>query len=219
MTKPRRVRRDPDAAKALILDATEQLMLNEGYAGVTTRAVAKLAGLAPGLVHYYYPTTDDLLVAAYRRTTERNFAKLTQALQSDEPLRELWRLQTEATPMALAVEFMALANHRKAIKAEIARYADHARDLQAAAIARTLVKPPLDPAVCPPSCLSTLLASVARTLIMEQSVGISHGHAETRAFMQWALEKLAEGSAAALSAADAGGRPDAPGPLKDGGGS
>jgi AcrR family transcriptional regulator len=189
--KAKRVRRDPEVAKTLILDATERLMLDEGYAAVTTRAVAKLAGLAPGLVHYYYPSTDDMLVAAYRRTTEHNFERLTRALKADDPLRELWRLQTEATPMALAVEFMALANHRKAIKAEIARYADYARDLQAQAIARALRDAPIDPAICPPACLSTLLASVARTLIMEQSVGISHGHAETRAFMHWALDRLA----------------------------
>ena len=102
-------------AKKLILDATERLMLDEGYAAVTTRAVAKLAGLAPGLVHYYYPSTDDLLVAAYRRTTEANFERLTEALQSDDPLRELWRLQTEATPMALAVEFIALAKEHGTI--------------------------------------------------------------------------------------------------------
>jgi AcrR family transcriptional regulator len=195
-TKAKRVRRDPEVAKGLILDATERLMLDEGYAAVTTRAVAKLAGLAPGLVHYYYPSTDDLLVAAYRRTTERNFVRLTRALNSDDPLGELWRLQTEATPMALAVEFMALANHLKPIKAEIARYADYSRDLQAAAISRVMRDPPIAPEICSATCLSILLASVARTLIMEQSLGISHGHAETRGFVQWALEQFVADSAA-----------------------
>lgn len=188
--KAKRVRREPEVAKGLILDATEQLMLAEGYAAVTTRAVAKCAGLAPGLVHYYYPSTDDLFVAAYRRTTQRNLEELTRALEAADPLQELWRLQTEAPPMALAVEFMALANHRKMIKAEIARYADHARDLQAAAVARVLRDAPVDADVCPPICLTTLVASVARTLIMEHSVGITNGHTETRRFMQWALERL-----------------------------
>lgn len=188
--KPKRVRRDPEMAKKLILDATERLMLDEGYAAVTTRAVAKLAGLAPGLVHYYYPSTDDLLVAAYRRTTEANFERLTEALQSENPVRELWRLQTEATPMALAVEFIALANHRKAIKAEIARYGDYARDLQAAAISRVMENSPIDPAICPPICFTTLMASVARALIMEQNVGISRGHVETQRFVQWMLGRI-----------------------------
>lgn len=188
--KAKRVRRDPEVAKTLILDATERLMIDEGYAAVTTRAVAKQAGLAPGLVHYYYPSTDDLLVAAYQRSTQANFEGLSRALESDDPVRELWRLQTEATQMALAVEFMALANHRKAIKAEIARYADYARELQAAAISPAMMNSSIDPAVCPPLCFTTLLASVARALIMEQTVGISRGHSETRAFVQWMLDRI-----------------------------
>lgn len=195
----KRVRRDPEVAKALILDAVERLMLEEGYAAVTTRAVAKLAGLASGLVHYYFPTTDDLLVAAYRRTTERNFESLTRALKADDPLRELWRLQTEATPVALAIEFIALANHRKAIQAEIARYADHARDLQADAIARVMEKSPIELKNCAPVCVSTLLAGVARALIMEQNVGISRGHAETTAFVQWLLDQVAPQPAPAVA--------------------
>jgi AcrR family transcriptional regulator len=194
--KAKRVRRDPEVTKALILDATERLMLDEGYAAVTTRAVAKLAGLAPGLVHYYYPSTDDVLVAAYRRTTERNFESLTEVLKSADPLREFWRFQTDAPHMALAMEFMALANHRKAIKAEIARYADYARDLQAEALAPALKQAPIDPEICPPVCVTTLLVSVARTLVMEQQAGITHGHAETQALMRWLLDRMAPTGAA-----------------------
>jgi AcrR family transcriptional regulator len=168
-------------------------MLDEGYAAVTTRAVAKRAGLTPGLVHYYFPSTDDLLVAAYRRTTARNFERLTRALEAEDPLRELWQLQTEATPMELAIEFIALARHRKVIGAEIARYADYARELQTAAIARALQGGSVDLGVCPPACISTLLAGVSRVLIMEGAVGISKGHAETRSFVQWMLDRLGPG--------------------------
>jgi AcrR family transcriptional regulator len=178
-------------AKALILDAVERLMLEEGYAAVTTRAVANLAGLAPGLVHYYYPSTDDLLVAAYRRATERTYESLAEVLRSADPVRAFWRFQTEAPGMALGVEFMALANHRKAIKAEIAQYADRGRDQQAEALAPALAKAPIDPDLCPPVCVATLLVSVARTLVMEQQVGISRGHAETAAFVQWLLGQVA----------------------------
>lgn len=194
--KAKRVRRDPEVAKALILDATERLMLDEGYAAVTTRAVAKLAGLAPGLVHYYYPSTDDVLVAAYRRTTQRNFESLTEVLKSADPLREFWRFQTDAPHMVLATEFMALANHRKAIKVEIARYADHARDLQAEALAPALKLAPIDPELCPPVCVTTLLVSVARTLVMERQAGISRGHAETQALMHWLLDRMAPAAVA-----------------------
>lgn len=189
-TKTKRIRRTPEVARKLILDATERLMLEEGYAAVTTRNVARLAGLAPGLVHYYYPSIDDLFVACYRRAIEGNLDRLTRALQADDPMRELWRLHTEATSMALAAEFIALANHRKAIRAELAAYGDRVRALETEAVLRLMQGSSIDPAVCPPVCLTTLLASVARGLIMEQTVGITRGHAETRAFVEWMLERL-----------------------------
>ena len=47
--KPRRVRREPEVARKLILDAAEQVMRDEGYTAVSTRRVAKDAGLAPAL--------------------------------------------------------------------------------------------------------------------------------------------------------------------------
>jgi AcrR family transcriptional regulator len=140
-------------------------------------------------VHYYYASIDDLLVEAYRRSTKDNFEILTRALESDDPVRELWRLQTEAHRMTLAIEFLALSNHHKVIKAEIARYADYARDLQAAAISKALEKF-VDPEICPPVCFTVLMAGVARALIIEESTGITRGHSETRAFAQWMLERI-----------------------------
>ncbi|MGK2908303.1 MAG: TetR family transcriptional regulator [Sphingobium sp.] len=41
--------------------------MEEGYAAVSGRKVAARAGLNASLIHYYFPTSDDLLVAAYRR--------------------------------------------------------------------------------------------------------------------------------------------------------
>src|SRR5262249_7375273 len=50
-----------------LLDAVERLMVREGYAAVTYRAVAAKAGVTAGLVQYYFPTLDDLFTAAIRR--------------------------------------------------------------------------------------------------------------------------------------------------------
>ena len=60
-------RRRPRGA---LLDAAEQLMLEEGYAAVTSRRVAAQAGLKPQLVHYYFRTMDDLFLAVFRRRAE-----------------------------------------------------------------------------------------------------------------------------------------------------
>src|SRR3546814_10072831 len=80
----------------------------------------------------------DLLLAVYRRAAARNLERVNQALASPQPLAALWALSTDPARTVLAAEFMALANHRKAIAGEIARNIEHSRELQAAAFARAL---------------------------------------------------------------------------------
>ena len=67
-------------------------MIDDGYAAVTYRAVAAKAGVTPALVQYYFPTLDDMFVAAIRRRAERNLEQLVDRLatRQDEPLRVIW---------------------------------------------------------------------------------------------------------------------------------
>lgn len=190
MTSTKRIRRDPSEAKALILRTAETIMLEEGYAAVSVRRVAKSAGVSSTLLHYYYPTADDLLVALYRGSSERDLEILERALAAEDPIAALWTYQVDSNRTVLAAEFLALANHRKAIKVEIARFAEHARDLQTRTIARILGTTDLDPEFGSAACISMLLTSVSRNLIIESTVGISSGHAEARAFVERQLERL-----------------------------
>jgi TetR/AcrR family transcriptional regulator len=58
----------PDAKnRGVLLDAAEQLMLEDGYAAVTSRRLAVRAGLKPQLVHYYFRTMDDLFLEVFPR--------------------------------------------------------------------------------------------------------------------------------------------------------
>ena len=186
----KRTRRDPAEAKLLILKTAERIMLEEGYAAVTIRHIGKCAGVSSTLVHYYYPTADDLLVALYRYASEKDLERLQQALDAPDVIMALWAYQTDSARTALGVEFLALANHRKVIRAEIARFAEHARRLQTAALAKALDVAGIDGASCSPACLSMLLTSVSRNLIMESGVGISSGHAEARAYVEASLRNL-----------------------------
>jgi AcrR family transcriptional regulator len=58
-----------------ILDATERIMLEEGYAGVSSRKVAARAGLKSKLLHYYFATMDDLFIAAFQRREDWHIAR------------------------------------------------------------------------------------------------------------------------------------------------
>src|SRR5204862_323990 len=127
---PRRIGAEDSKTRAQLLDAAEHLMIEEGYAAVTSRRVAAKAGLKPQLVHYYFRTMDDLFVALVRRGAEQNLKRQARALASPQPLRALWAFSTDPAGTAFIMEISALANHRKEIRAEWAAYAEQFRQLQ-----------------------------------------------------------------------------------------
>ena len=188
--KAKRVRRDPEVARRLILDAAERLMRDEGYAAVSTRSVAKAAGLAPALVHYYYPVTDDLFVALHARMTSRQSAELRAVLAAPDPLRALWDYQTTWSSTSLGVEFMALANHRKSIRDSIARRTEDARAELAALLAQRLRLREGMPVMPDADAIAVVLTGLARTLTNERSIGITRGHDGVRAVVEWGLRQI-----------------------------
>ena len=187
----KRIRRDPETTRKLILDETEKLMIEEGYAAVSSRRVAQELGLNAATVHYYYPTTDELFIALHRRMTERQLEELDKVLASEDPLEAFWRFQS-SSQTALGVEFLALSNHRKAIRDVLANSTNNARDAQVLRLNQAVGDLAVDPAVLPPVVLSTVLVAVGRLLANEERVGITRGHDEVRRFVDWALEKLAQ---------------------------
>lgn len=187
----RRIGAESSATRGQILDATEALMREEGYAAVSTRKVAARAGLKPSLVHYYFPTTDDLLLALFRKGADQSDVMIEQALASDDPLGALWTFFADASRTQLAIEFMALANHRKAIRAEIAEHSEHMRSIQVDALVAAMGARLAGVEGCPPAGLTVVLAGIGRALIMEGGLGVTSGHAEARAFVERLLEKLA----------------------------
>src|SRR5579859_1572077 len=138
MTSARRVTDESVKTRTAILDATEKIMREEGYAAVSSRRVAEQAGLKSQLVYYHFGTMDELFLALYRRNEEKFFSKHAKALASRNPLRALWQLSIDAMGTELELEFIALANHRKAIRGEIARTTRRFRELQVAVFARVL---------------------------------------------------------------------------------
>lgn len=190
MTAKRRVGTQQSVTRATILDATQSLMVEEGYASVSARRVATQAGVKPALVQYYFPTMDDLLLAVYRRAADRSIDNQVAALASPRPLHALWALSSDTAHAALAIEFMALANHRKSIRAEIAAYSERGRTLQADALRAILSNTRFAPDDFASAGVSLLLAGMARGLVMEHGLGISSGHGEARAIVERWLEEV-----------------------------
>jgi TetR/AcrR family transcriptional regulator len=200
MTSSRRIGAATSKTRAVLLDATEQLMLEEGYAAVSSRRVAAGAGVKASLVHYYFPTLDELFISVYRRRSEANLQRLVEDLQTDRPLHAIWEYASDPTGTSLTAEFLALANHRKAIQAEIAEVADRFRKVQLEALTRVFEGYGIDPELFPAAAIAVLMAAIPRVIVIEEALGMSAGHPEARALVERYLEKF-EGPAGGSPAA------------------
>jgi AcrR family transcriptional regulator len=181
----------PDAKnRGVLLDAAEELMLEDGYAAVTSRRVADRADLKPQLVHYYFRTMDEMFIEVFRRRATEGLDAQAKALDSPQPLWALWEFGTDPASTRLTMEFMGLANHRKALRAEIALYAERFREQQVEAITAALRRYGYEVSDVPPVVWAVFATSVSRILVMEQALGMSAGHAEMLAFCEEWLRRL-----------------------------
>lgn len=168
---------EPDARTAL-LDATERLMLTEGYAAATSRRVAAEAGVNAGLVYYYFGPMDNLFVEVFRRSAARMLGRQAEALASDQPLWALWDLIRDQTNTALNLEFLALGNHRKVVMDEMKDFSERFRHVQFDGLSKVLAKYGVDTAMWPPEAVMLLLDGVSRFMGEERAYGLSLGHAQ-----------------------------------------
>ncbi|MGI5460814.1 TetR/AcrR family transcriptional regulator [Streptomyces sp. CA-249302] len=195
MTAPRRMGTENSKTRQVLLDVTERLMLEEGYAAVGIRRVAREAEVAPALVLYYFRTLDDLFLAVLRRRGDEELERQIRLLDGPRPLRALWQLNSHPGN-ALTTEFTALANHRKTIRAELADRAERYREAQLEALTRRLAETGTElPPEVSPAVLLMLTNALGRIIMMENTMGMTTRHAEALAFVEQVLERY-EGTAA-----------------------
>ena len=190
-TTARRLGAETSKTRSVLLDAAERLMLEEGYAAVTSRRIAARADLKPQLVHYYFRTMDDLFLALFRRRADQGLERQVRALDDAQPLWSLWDLSRDPRGTALTMEFTALANHRKAIRAELSASAERYRAGLVEGFRSVLARYEIDETEYPPVVCAVLLTSISTFLVIEQvMLGMSTGHAETVAFVEDQIRRL-----------------------------
>jgi AcrR family transcriptional regulator len=187
-TSSRRVGAETSKTRDTLLDWVEKLMLEEGYPSVTYRVVAAKAGVAPSLVQYYFPTLDDIFIAAIRRYSERNLAHLTRAFEdrADDPLRAVWEYSWDEATGAMMTEFMALGNHRKSIRAEIAAVTEAVRKVQLEALTVKFGEDARFMGDISLPGLQLLMSGIPKLLNLEEGIGVKSAHADlTEAFERY----------------------------------
>lgn len=184
----RRVGAETSKTRDVLLDCVETLMLEEGYASVTYRVLATRAGVTPSLVQYYFPSLDDIFVAAIRRYSERNLAFLAETLErrAGDPLRAVWEYSWDEATGALMTEFMALGNHRKSIRTEIAAVTESVRKIQLDALVAKFGRDARFFGDLSLPALQLLMSGLPKFLNLEEGIGVKSAHAEvTEAFERY----------------------------------
>ena len=180
-TRKKRYVERPDVRKAL-LDAAETLFIEQGYASATVRQIAAKAGQKHQAIFYYFGSQEELLLALYQRAADLHEERLNVALESDDPIRGIWKVVSDPGTTVLSLEFMALANHNDMIRREIARRSKTFRKKEVDAIQQYLDRRGIKARISP-SLVSILTTALARVLVQEKALGINTGHKEIKALI------------------------------------
>jgi len=75
-----------------IIDATLTTLKTSGFAGTSTRAIAANGAFKPGLIFYYFPTLNDLLIAALEHASTARLDRHGDDIAAASTLTELLAL-------------------------------------------------------------------------------------------------------------------------------
>jgi AcrR family transcriptional regulator len=186
------VTRPPEEA---LLDAAERLLLDIGYAGITTRRLAGEAGVNHGLVHYYFGSVENVLVRVLERFTERLIVRQrSMYADPDVPFAEKWRtamhyLDADRAYQKVWYELQALAWNRPDLRPRVVHVHDEWRAVLLEAFAepreRYGIPIPLD-------ALVTLVVTFNEGVMLERLSGVENGQRELLDWIDSWLEE-AEG--------------------------
>jgi AcrR family transcriptional regulator len=79
-------RRTPSATRTAILEAARQRLLADGFAGLSTRAVADAAGVPLSQLHYHFGSKQQLILDILQAENSRRLARQTEMYAEDRPL-------------------------------------------------------------------------------------------------------------------------------------
>jgi AcrR family transcriptional regulator len=173
------------AAEEALLDAAERLLVDVGYAGITTRRLAEEAGVNHGLVHYYFGSNENLLVRALERFTERLITRQRDLYATDMPFPQKWRtamsylVSDDVAYEKAWLELQALAWNNAELRQRLARVNADWR----AVLTEAFEEPHRELGIeLPLKALVSLVMTFNLGMIVERLGGIDTGHAE---LLEW----------------------------------
>ena len=174
-----------------IMDATEKVIRDEGYAAVSSRRVAEVAAIQQSLVYYYFESMDDLLVATFQRRAERRMAVYEKDARSDKPVAAIWKDLNEGLDARMSFAFVSLASYNERVRDVYTSFLSQSRKLQANVIAKDATARGIDISPATPTALAFIIHSTSLVMAREAALGMTEGHDEVRSLLEGLLEKFA----------------------------
>jgi AcrR family transcriptional regulator len=81
--------RTGEAKRRQIIAAALEVLRKDGFAGATSRAIARAGGFNQALIFYHFGTLDGLLLAALDRTSAERLARYRRAVEEASTIEEL----------------------------------------------------------------------------------------------------------------------------------
>jgi TetR/AcrR family transcriptional regulator len=170
-------------AREAFLDAAERLLIDVGWADVTTRRLAQEAGLNHGLVHYYFGSMEEVLVEVLERFTARLVERQRALYAGDEPFIEKWRTamryldeDRSSGYQKMWFELQAMAWNRPALRERVAHVNTEWRAVLTEALSGAMKEYGLDRRRVPVDALVSLVITFNEGIMLERLSGITEGH-------------------------------------------
>lgn len=150
------------------MGAAFEALKTRGYAGTSTRAVARIGGFNPALIFYYFGSLQDLLVSALAESSAARLDRYRDAAEQARSLADLVRLletiyreDVESGHIRVVSEMVAAGVAEPELAPRVVGLMEPWLDLAEAAISRALADTPFAGLVTPRE-----LASVAVTFYL-----------------------------------------------------
>jgi len=139
------------------------------------------------IVHYYFKSMDELLVAVIEQSMGGVFEMLRSAVETSNPLSVLVAMHRGPAGVAMGLEFEIYASRRPAVREAVKRYIELFRQAELEVVTSHLKRHNIDHRL-PPLAVAVILNSAFRVLALEEVIGVTRGHDETLAWLSSLLD-------------------------------
>jgi AcrR family transcriptional regulator len=172
-------------AEEALVDAAERLLVSVGHAGITTRLVAKEAGVNHGLVHYYFGSMENLLLRVLERFTAQLIERQRAMYAADVPFIEKWRTAMGFLEEDIAagypkvwLELQAMGWNDAAVRERVAKVNAEWRAVLTAAFSDAMREYGIDKRRFPVDAVVALVMTFNEGIQLERASGIEAGQRE-----------------------------------------